>query len=626
MNAGGAFTNIGAMQQEYFAQFDAGLPAPGSPGNPGATAIGLNTITWTWLDNSGEETGFKVYVDLGAGPPATLRYTTPANAQSWQHQPLPANTKYAFQVSATNGVVESSRTANYTAWTQIQPVPSLVFSNLTDTSLSVAAGGSFSNLAAGSSGLCFENLTGITNSGWRHNNDPWPSTELQPNTQYSFTGRSRNGAGSATTPAAAAKYTLAAVPAAPVLSNPTTGSVDVEIGSGDGNPTNTEYAVYLDPAVAGKNWVQTGGSLGASPVYQTAPAWDITTVRGLSDNRLYSFAAKARNGDGIETALGPAAEATTLDDMLPSLTFTLISEPETGDDAIEFRVEVDEVTSPEFGPTAVVVNGLPGTVVVTGAFPIYTVAVHLTNPDSDGTVSIMVPPGILYDVDNNACPGGTSEVCHVYNWHGFLEEPDSVAGYTGDLVTFNVTAACAASCLAYNWKWEPDAKLVADVGANLPVLLLENVTSSSEGTYWCNVSYDGATHSTVPATLSVKEHVDILPMDPQTVDAGETCTFSVSATGGYLPLSYAWAKNSAPVPGATGSTYTTPPLAASDSGSTYTVTVTDSNNDQQSTSGHIIVTPGVPAAGIAGKLALLVVLTVLSRRNYQRNRPQMPRR
>ena len=55
--------------------------------------------------------------------------------------------------------------------------------------------------------------------------------------------------------------------------------------------------------------MQADDSLGASPVYRTAAAWDISTVTGLSDDRLYSFAAKARNGDGAETALGPAADA-----------------------------------------------------------------------------------------------------------------------------------------------------------------------------------------------------------------------------------------------------------------------------------------------------------------------------
>ena len=44
---------------------------PAAPSNPGATAIGFDTITWTWTDTSSNETGFNVYDDPGAEPPNT---------------------------------------------------------------------------------------------------------------------------------------------------------------------------------------------------------------------------------------------------------------------------------------------------------------------------------------------------------------------------------------------------------------------------------------------------------------------------------------------------------------------------------------------------------------------------
>ena len=43
----------------------------------------------------------------------------------------------------------------------------------------------------------------------------------------------------------------------------------------------------------------------------------------------------------------------------------------------------------------------------------------------------------------------------------------------------------------------------------------------------------------------------------QTVTAGQTATFSVTATG-TAPLSYQWKKNGAAISGATASSYTTP--------------------------------------------------------------------
>ncbi len=116
---GGEFTTIGGQNRPYFAQFD--TPLPTAPTNPGTTAIGADTIAWTWQDNSADETGFKVYDDPGAGPPATLRTTTAADATSWAHGGLTPNTQYAFQVAATNANGDSALTPNHARYTLAGP-------------------------------------------------------------------------------------------------------------------------------------------------------------------------------------------------------------------------------------------------------------------------------------------------------------------------------------------------------------------------------------------------------------------------------------------------------------------------------------------------------------------------
>jgi hypothetical protein len=60
-----------------------------------------------------------------------------------------------------------------------------------------------------------------------------------------------------------------------------------------------------------------------------------------------------------------------------------------------------------------------------------------------------------------------------------------------------------------------------------------------------------------------------------TVPLGQTATFSVSATGTGT-LTYQWFKNGVAINGATSSSYTTPPTVAGDTGSLFTITVTDS--------------------------------------------------
>jgi len=60
----------------------------------------------------------------------------------------------------------------------------------------------------------------------------------------------------------------------------------------------------------------------------------------------------------------------------------------------------------------------------------------------------------------------------------------------------------------------------------------------------------------------------------QTVSAGQTATFTVTATG-TAPLSYQWQKNGTAIGGATAASYTTPATTASDNGAQFTVVVSN---------------------------------------------------
>ncbi len=64
----------------------------------------------------------------------------------------------------------------------------------------------------------------------------------------------------------------------------------------------------------------------------------------------------------------------------------------------------------------------------------------------------------------------------------------------------------------------------------------------------------------------------------QTVTVGQTATFSVAASG-EAPLSYQWRKNGTVISGATSTAYTTPATATSDSGSQFTVVVSNSSGN-----------------------------------------------
>src|SRR5205814_969963 len=104
-------------------------------------------------------------------------------------------------------------------------------------------------------------------------------------------------------------------------------------------------------------------------------------------------------------------------------------------------------------------------------------------------------------------------------------------------------------------------------------------TSSSDNGAAYSVIVTGAGTSTTSsvATLSVVQpSAPAITTQPQaqTAVAGQSAEFSVAASGSPV-LSYQWKKNGADIPGATATVYDTPPLANTDDGSSYSVTVTN---------------------------------------------------
>ena len=72
------------------------------------------------------------------------------------------------------------------------------------------------------------------------------------------------------------------------------------------------------------------------------------------------------------------------------------------------------------------------------------------------------------------------------------------------------------------------------------------------------------------------------------VNAGQTATFSVAATGTGT-LTYQWKKNGAAISGATSASYTTPATVASDNGASFTVTVTGASGSVTSNAATLTV-------------------------------------
>ncbi|RPH35650.1 DUF1349 domain-containing protein, partial [bacterium] len=93
----------------------------------------------------------------------------------------------------------------------------------------------------------------------------------------------------------------------------------------------------------------------------------------------------------------------------------------------------------------------------------------------------------------------------------------------------------------------------------------------------------------VPEDATGQPIAPVITQEPagQTLTAGQTATFTLTATG-TAPLSYVWQKNGAPISGATSASYTTPPVAASDSGALFRCIV--SNPVGADTSASVLLT------------------------------------
>lgn len=168
-------------------------------------------------------------------------------------------------------------------------------------------------------GFCYNTTGGVTINDSRTASDTGTGaftlgiSALSVNTQYYYIAYATNSVGT-TLSAETNFWTMAAVPVAPVVDTPTPINLNVTLGSGDGNPANTVYAIQETSTA---KYVQADGALNTTAVFQAATTWNTVTVSGLNPSTAYTFEVKAQNGAGTNTAFGATATGTTTSGVVP---------------------------------------------------------------------------------------------------------------------------------------------------------------------------------------------------------------------------------------------------------------------------------------------------------------------
>lgn len=267
--------------------------------------LSSSAIRWNFTCDADNETGFRVYTN--ADVEATSSAT--ANLAYLDETGLSENTQYTRYVKAYNSYGESASSSATSTYTLVDTPTNLALTAQSTTQIDNSVD-TFPNHSSGQSGYYFANITASTNSGWQAGDNTWSETTLSPNTQYTYTAKYRNGSSTETSTIQDSKYTLIQTPTAISFDTITTNSLTISASGTLSNLASSTSGVYFD---------ETSGNMGGSD-----SSWQQTTSyqnTGLSENTLYTYQVKARNGDETATSYTSTSSKYTLADTPTGFNF-----------------------------------------------------------------------------------------------------------------------------------------------------------------------------------------------------------------------------------------------------------------------------------------------------------------
>jgi len=168
-------------------------------------------------------------------------------------------------------------------------------------------------------------------------------------------------------------------------------------------------------------------------------------------------------------------------------------------------------------------------------------------------------------------------------------QPNPQTTVVGGSATFTVTAE-GDGPLTYQW-FQDDVEVDGATGATLTI---PSVSGTDAGSYYVVVTNNVGSTTSNEAALVVTGLPPLITASPasQTVNAGSSVTFAVTATGSPT-LTYQWRKGGTPIGGATTTTLTLANVQAADAAG-YDVVVTNPAGMQTSAAASLVVNPSLP--------------------------------
>jgi hypothetical protein len=376
--------------------------------------------------------------------------------------------------------------------------------------------------------------------------------------------------------------TVAFTPAAPQIYNVTltfTAANGPSIAvSLSGTGVQTQSLATIQPAsemvVAGQTAIFSASVSGATPIgYQwkkNGAAINGATAAGYSTPPTTTSDNGAQFTVTVSTSTGSASSNTATlaviaNVVAPSITTQPVSQTVTAGQTATFSAAVTGTTPLSYQWMK---NGAPISGAISAAYT--TPATMTSDTGSQFTIAISNSAG---SVTSNAA---VLTVTAAPTAPSITTQPASQTVTAGQTATFYI-AATGTAPLSYQWmKTGTPISGATSSTYTTPVTTISD--NGSQFTVMARNAAGNVTSNTATLTVNAAAVAPAITTQPtsQAVTAGQTATFSAAATG-TAPLSYQWKKNGTSISsGATSSTYTTPSTTTSDTGSQFTVTVSNS--------------------------------------------------